>query len=431
MALGLIVLLLSVESSLQTSIIYDRSSAWWTAWLYKVGPLSAADFIILAVTGYTVLRIILKPQYVPWSSPYLKFALLYVLYLAIGLIYNLLVYANWKTFLYDVKATIYLFIPYLFLATTDKNVIRRMFNPAKVLLFVACGALVDFLIVTIWSHAEKPSYFGWINIPQLFPVSVSLIGLMFSKKLTYRVFFAVLLGVELLNVVNSVSLSSLFSLGITLVFCYLLRVRMSFGMRFSAIFFMIILINVFSVIMISNPFSWNLLNVKSAGLETRKIQLDNALLNAQENFPGLIGKGLGATWFVYIPIPSNDIFSVGTSTGATSEGAMSSPVQFVFNWVPPVLIHKWGLLGTTLLAFLLAYYFETLVKRLRRISAAGCNPAEQRYLFGLLIVTCVFLLENTTYVGLLRNSLVLSLMVFSLENSITQKLHCIMELNNG
>lgn len=38
---------------------------------------------------------------------------------------------------------------------------------------------------------------------------------------------------------------------------------------------------------------------------------------------------------------------------------------------------------------------------------------------------------NQELVGLLMNSLVLSLLVFSLENSVTQKLRYLVELNNG
>ena len=48
----LILLLLSVESSLQTSIALDRSLALWTVWLYKLGSLTIADIGIILISLY-------------------------------------------------------------------------------------------------------------------------------------------------------------------------------------------------------------------------------------------------------------------------------------------------------------------------------------------------------------------------------------------
>ena len=147
--ISLVILLLSVESSLQTSIALDRSLAWWTVWLYKIGPLTLADIDIILIALNVFIRrywIDLRKKVTFLFSPYLALCYLAMVYLLIGVLYNLFVFPNWKTFLYDVKAVIYLTIPYSFLHICNNEQLRQWFSYRNIVKLNNKKALVKFAI---------------------------------------------------------------------------------------------------------------------------------------------------------------------------------------------------------------------------------------------------------------------------------------------
>ncbi len=415
----ILLLITSVESSLQTSIIFNRSSAWWTVWLYKIDDtLSISDFIIIIVMLSVVFKLLKNNLKLP-SSPYLNICLFAILYLLIGLFYNLVVFTEWKYFLYDLKTIIYLTIPYLFLYFSKGNSVKKTLSYKNIFILYALASVIDFFIVSYFSQSDKPSYLGLSTPTTLLPFSVTLAGLIYIKEFKYRLMYLALIAIEMIISLNVLSLgafiNSIYIFGcITIIQFNLKKVR-----SYLLILSLILTVNIISVFLISNPFGNELLAVKSEGAVTRQIQLANALINSTENISGLIGKGLGSTWFERVPIPQSDIYSIGTS-GGDIDTALASPVKFIFNWVPPVLIHKWGILGTFGLSYFISAYLYSAVKFNKDESDKLSSPQKQ-WSSMLLLTSLIFIIENFTYVGQLRPSLITSLLAFYVEQSYNKK----------
>lgn len=416
LALLLVLLLLTVEMSLQTSIIWNRSGAW-TPWLYKVGIFSIADIIIIAVSVCVLVKLLLRP--VIAKSPYICLCLLACFYLCIGLIYNIGVFTLWKTYLYDVKVILYLLIPYLFLYSVNRKVyITGLFTPELIFIYAAVASLIDFIIVNVLGQAEYPKFLKFITIPSLIPLSVTIVGIIYSKKTRYRLLFLFLMFFEILNAVNRVSLGFIFQFMVIIFYIIILRLNMRFKARFVTLLAAVFIVNIGTVMLIYNPFNLSLLAQKKQGFMTRQIQMDNALENFWHNIPGFIGKGIGSTWFEYYKIPEVDIYSVGTSVGYIPEEAMSMPVKFVFNFVPPSLLHKWGVCGSILLVFWVTRYFHVLHQKIRQLSKTGVDEGQIRYFSAVLLISTLFALDSFVYIGVLKTSLITSLLAFYTENNI-------------
>jgi hypothetical protein len=412
---GFIVILITcVESSLQTAVIFDRSAAWWTVWLYKIGPLSVADEMIITVALYVGWKL-LKNNFQVNRSPYMKLCLFAFSYLLIGLLYNIFIFTNWKYFLYDFKALLYLTVPYLFLYFTDIKV-KKILSYRNIFILYAVGQIIDFGIVSLFGQADRPSFLGLSLPTTLLPFSVSLVGLLYTKDRAYKIWYSLLIMIELVVAINLIALSSLVNSMSIIIYMSIAKASFKKIGRYVAVLSIILLVNLLSIWSITNPFGNELLAAKSDGAVTRQIQLANALLNSTENIPGLIGKGLGSTWFEYIPIPQTDIFSIGTSGGEIDE-ALASPVKFIFNWIPPVLIHKWGILGTLFLIYFISMYLHSALKSNKINHQLGKISVGEKQGENILLMTSfIFIVENFTYIGLLRTSLITSLLAFYVEN---------------
>src|SRR2546422_1843105 len=128
----LLLLVATLDFTLQTSSVLEKTT-YWTPWLLKLGPISVSDIAIVLLATYTLFRFCQRPA-IP-NSPYVLLCSLLVLYLVIGIIYNLQVFSLWKTYLYDVKIVMYLIVPYffLFVIRARENIIR-VFTPKKIFI---------------------------------------------------------------------------------------------------------------------------------------------------------------------------------------------------------------------------------------------------------------------------------------------------------
>jgi hypothetical protein len=413
----LVFLLLTVEASLQPSIVWNRADAWWTPWLYKVGIFSIADIIIIAISAYVLLKLLLRPIIV--KSPYICLCLLACVYLCIGLIYNIGVFTLWKTYLFDIKVVLYLMVPYLFLCLVNQKIsITNLFTPKKLFIYAAIASLIDFAIVNIFGHSEYPKFLGFIAVPSLIPLGVTLIGVIYSKKLEHKIGFLLLMSFELLTAINRISLGFLLQFLLSIVYMIILRLNMRFRVKYAVLLSAVFFINFSIVMLIYYPLNISLLTQKKEGFTTRQIQMDNALENFWHNIPGFFGKGLGVTWFEYYKIPQADIYSVGTSVASTVEEAMRMPVKFIFNFVPPAVLHKWGILGSILLVFFITRYYYVLHQRIKQLSEAGIDENKIRYISAVLLISTLFILDTFLYIGVLKTSLITSLLAFYTENNI-------------
>lgn len=417
LALLLIILLLSIEASLQTSIVWDRSEAW-TPWLYKIGPFSIADFVIISISLVTVLMLLRRGRLV--RSCYLNICALAWGYLGIGILYNLFVFTWWKTVLYDLKVVLYLTMPYLFLQVVGVERIRRWLAPPIIFVYVALAGLGDLIIVHSFGQVEYPSFLGLPVIPPLVPLSLLIVGALLAPGWRYRLMFIALLAFEVFNTFNRLSLGLLFqgALALGLVGIFRIGKKQSPVLRASLILIWLVGTQIIYMLMLDNPFQWGWLSVKADGANTRHIQMENVLLNFNRNIPGFIGKGLGSTWFEIIPVPEDDIYSVGTSVGVTSKEAMAMPVKFIFNLYAAGVLYKWGILGIVLLIGLISYYYSSMSAQISRLRRAGLASSKARWLAVYLLVGTILIFENFTYIGILKTSLMTSLMAFYVEHQI-------------
>jgi hypothetical protein len=419
LALSLTLLLLTVESSLQTSIVWDRTTAW-TPWLYKIGPFSIADIVIVTVSLYVLFRLLLRPVII--KSSYVGLCLLALVYLCIGLIYNIGVFTLWKTYFYDTKVVLFLTVPYLFLMLSrNHETIIQWFSPKRIFIYCAIASIIDFSVVNIFGKSEYPSFLGYPAIPQIFPFSLIIVGIAFATKLKYRILFIILLAFELVNTVNRLSLGSLFNAGAIILYIMVLSVNVKFKARTALLVLSVLLVNVVAVLLITNPLNMAILAAKGEGATTREVQLENVLLSFNKNIPGVLGKGLGSTWFTYVPISDTDIYSVGTSVGSTSDEAMGSPVQFIFNWTPPSLLYKWGIIGSILLCCFIGIYVQWNTNKIKQLTRLGLSKMEGRYLYALLVISSIYIIENFTYIGQVKQSLITSVLAFCVTHRIQTK----------
>jgi hypothetical protein len=410
----LVLLLLTVESSLQTSVIWDRSTAW-TPWLYKVGPLSVADIIIVVVALYT-LGTVAAHRRLP-RSPYNWLCLLALVYLYLGWAYNVFVFTFWKTYLYDVKVVLYLAIPFFFITATAPDSVRRWFTAERIFVCSALAALIDFAVVNISGQIEYPSILGYTALPQLFPFEVLLVGLIYAGRLSQKTLFAVLLIIETLNAINRLSAGALFNAASTAVFITALAISARPQLRVALVTAGVLSVNLLAALLLTQPSGFGLIEQKELGILTRKAELANVADNFFDNIPGVLGKGLGSTWFERSLVPAEDIYAGGTSLGATPDEASDLPVRFIFHSTPASLLYKWGLLGGLLLCGLIALYFEHYAARARAlIASAGDNSAGARFSYAVLILSTIFVIENFTYIGLLKQSLITALLAANVHN---------------
>ena len=426
LALCLILLLVTLDYTLMASIVtFERSAGIWSPWLYKTGLLTLADIIILTITVVTMFNIIIRLSF-PWSN-YVAICLLVLVYLFIGLIQNLTIFTWWKGYLYDFKVFLCLTVPYLFLRMVPAGNILKWFSIPRLLMYGAIAGVVDTLV----AHALFESSLGisigypqYLNLPvvaPIFPLQVSAIGILFAHKLRYKMIFLSLFLFELVNHINKISLGYISTLVMltALLFAFYPRVRL-IG-RTGLILSGILAVECLFVLLISNPFQVALLAEKSAGAVARSIELENVLHSFGQNIPGFIGKGWGSSWFEYVRGPEGDIYSVGSSMGANIEEAMSLPVRFVFHWQPPAMLYKWGILGIVLLSFLIAKYYQDLSRQIRKLKDLGLNAIDARYLYAILIISCYFITADFLWNTSLRESVFVSLLVFSTEDEIRKR----------
>jgi len=84
----LVVLLISVDFSLQSSIAFDRASAVWTAWFYTIAGVRVADLLLVGLTVATGATVVLRWTSRPLRSYYLALPALGVMYLGVGAVYT-------------------------------------------------------------------------------------------------------------------------------------------------------------------------------------------------------------------------------------------------------------------------------------------------------------------------------------------------------
>lgn len=418
----LLVLLVTVDGSAQVSIMFDRGMAWWSPWLLKVGPLCLADLFLIFLTGYTLVRLMTDAR-ITWPvSRYSWILGLTLVYLALGVLYNLAVYTAWKPFLYDFKCFLYLAAPYLFLHVCAHEDFPDWFRPEWIFGLHTVSVLIDFGLVSLLGHSDLPSLTAFPGLPCLAMPAVTITGLFYAPSRRGRMAFLALLIVEAANAVNRVAGFYLAATLITPLYMGAVLVSRRLLIRYVAVLTLVVGYHALWIIMIVSPPHLPLVEAKADGVVTRAIQLQNLAINFNENIPGWIGKGLGSTWFEHVPVPAEDIYSVGTSLGESAAESLDQPVKFIFNTPAAAILYKWGVIGILLQVFLITLCYSYWESKLDRISQRRPDHPRLPMLRGALMIGFLIALDTVLFVGMLQLSLSISLLMFYVERQ-TQRIY--------
>ena len=162
------------EASLDTSQAIEKNNLY-SIYFYKLFGLSLADYLILTLFLFTF-----------FSDPIGKLKLgiiwpifyVYVFYIILGIFYNWFVAFEMKALLYDIKATLYLFVPYIALKNFFDDIV---INENHVYLFAFIYIIGSFYDAIYVNYFLSPEYSAIIGLPlvyEIMPLTV-LFGIAF------------------------------------------------------------------------------------------------------------------------------------------------------------------------------------------------------------------------------------------------------------
>jgi len=399
----LAILILSPETSLNTGLAIDKNSIH-SVYLYRVlGTVTVSDLMIIILFFFIFLNII-KIMRISLGviGPIL---IIYLVYYFIGLLYNIFVHYELKAYLYDIKAGLYLFVPYLILKIYFRKIEiteRLVFKIALLYLF---GIALDSILVFINGGSHYVNQLGIPLLLEIFPLSL-LIGasLLFSNKKS-KLLFRSLTVFEVFSSVNRVNLGAIFSGILAVGWAFLTKLKMSFRLYLVSIFILYYFINI--VVQNIIFFIPNLLSeIKADGWEVRRIEIYNFFENSIINFPIIIGKGLGTTWREVVQPTVMNVFSHGPFLG--------SDYNFIWHNTLGGTFYKFGLIGS----FLLILYLSTVASK---ILVTTKNTVNQGIGLFLSFSIPAFVMMNVTGIGVLKGALLSSLILFGIDRLLESK----------
>jgi hypothetical protein len=399
----IILVLLSVliffpETSLDTSRAIEKNSLY-SIYLYRIFGLALSDWTIIVLSLIIlVYTLITNKIYLGIIKPIL---IVYLFYLMLGLVFNLSVNYDLKAFLYDVKVSLYMFIPYLSLSIINYQV--KPYNKDiinRVLILLILGSILDAFYIYYMGGAEYTSILGMPLILQIAPIPL-LLGAFYYLKPRKASFG--LLSFEFLSSFNRVNLGSLFWGMTSSIWIFLLGLRVKFKSKV-----MIITVSYYSIVvvlplLIVFVFS-DLVGFKKGGMEIRRIEVANFIENSNNNIPIVIGKGLGSTWKEIIQPEFKDFYSQGSH--------LNSEYKFIWHNTLAGSFYKFGIFGS----LFLIVYLSTISVKLYRISRITKNNVGMFVAFSIP----AFVMINVNGPGVLKGALISSLLLYAADQMLNR-----------
>lgn len=391
--LVLALLLFSTDSPLQTSTVFSRDHySLWIARVYGLSIISWADLLIVGILITNIFRLIALAK----IPEFRWFFSILIFYLFLGGIQNLLDGGFLKPYLYDVKVVSCFAVGWL----AGVELVNKYKIDSKIIGFLVAtyffGTITDYAFTILRDGCEYPSLF--FKTPHImFPLELLVVGIFLpqSRSMKYSSFLA--LFVEIFFAINRLSFGYLLNALNSFLFVLVVRVK-----KLNPFFLVMISIIFISLInfQLLQYFSDKGEFVKADGVKTRIAQLDNILADGWNGIPLLVGKGLGSPWHVSSEMP-RDIYSTGMAMYEDIEKSANSDYQFVLNSHLGSLLHKWGLLGSALVAL----FCSKLLKFSSYIAKRDPQYAKRLEFYSVLI--SLFLINGLLYFGLLRYSLLI------------------------
>jgi hypothetical protein len=394
----LLLLLFFPETSLDTSLAINKNSIH-SIYLYKLAGLAISDWIIVFLTMLVITSFLQKQLLrVGIMGPIMT---VFIIYLCIGLMYNLIVVWDLKSYLYDVKVTLYLLVPYLSLSIFFKKIKICSTMVYKISFLLVMGVLLDAIYINIVGGYEYEKQINMPLILRIIPLEL-MIGMLFFLKVQkkYLVFGLVY---EYLSSWNRANLGSIFWGTLSFYWVFFIKLKMKFRSKVLLMTLSYYSIIIVIPLLIMFVFS-DLISIKKDGMEIRRVEVANFIENSQMNFPILIGKGLGATW--------NEVISPEVANVYSQGHLLESKNNFIWHNTLAGSFYKFGVIGSLFLIL----YLSFISVKLYKVSRVVKNDA------GVFIAYSIpaFVMLNVNGPGELKGALISSLLLFG-ANQILQQ----------
>jgi hypothetical protein len=319
----------------------------------------------------------------------------------LGLIFNMTVNYDLKSYLYDLKVSLYIFIPYLSLTVINykinyfDNIIVK-----KILVLIILGAVLDAVYISYKGGAEYSSAYGMPLILALAPLKL-LVGIFYYLNIK-KISFPIMIF-EILSTISRTNLGNLFWGMVATVWIFVLSLNLKFKSKVFFIvssYYLLIVVLPTSILLVFNE----LVPVKKTGVEIRKVEIANFIENSKHNFPIIIGKGLGTTWKKFEVSDKQNIYSEGH--------LINTEYKFIWHNTLAGTFYKFGIIGS----FFLIIYLSNITVRVYKISKLEQNN------FGMFVAFSIpaFVMLNINGPGILKGALLSSLLLYA-ANQILNK----------
>lgn len=394
-AFPVLLLLIFPETSIQTSYALEKKICH-TIYLCKgyLG-LGIADWIIvmMAIILMAVTFLNNERLYIYKTSTFCKITLVSIVYLIIGVAYNIFVQIDFFAYLYDFKVFLYFVVTYCWFKLFCKFQFFSK-NIIFIFLIIAIGSLWDYVYVHYFGKNERPNLISFMPVIQpLIEVHFLILLILCFKK--YRLWLSFILIFEILSIFNQASLGQMYNLVAAVLITFLYQHKFKENLLITILIFSFLLFYfVLPLIMYEIlPF---MTDIKESGLDIRKMKTLSAWDNYFMNFPVIIGKGLGATYFETITSNYSNVYSTGIHH---TEGS----VKFILH-SPLSIFYKFGLIGAFIMIFIL---IKTSVKLFKLPEFRNDNLAK-------FTSFCypVFILLALIAPGILKNAILAAIIIF-------------------
>lgn len=394
----ILLLLFFSETSLDTSLAIQKNTAY-SIYLYKLGGLSIADWIIVFISTLVIIFFFQKGFLrVGIISSIL---ILYIIYFVIGFMFNLTVVWDLKSYLYDAKVALYLFAPYFALSIFCKKIVITSDLVYKISFLLVMGILLDARLIYIFGGYEYEKQINMPLILRIVPIEL-LVGMLFFLNINKKYSFVALVY-EYLSSLNRASLGAIFygSLGYYWVIFIKLKMRFLSKVLLMTLSYYLVIIGLPLLVMFifSDLIGW-----KKSGMQIRQVEVINFIENSTMNFPILIGKGLGATWTEVVSTEFANQFSQGHLFGSQN--------NFIWHNTLAGSFYKFGVLGS----FFLIFYLSFISVKLYKVSTVVKNDV------GIFIAYSIpaFVMINVNGPGELKGALLSGLLLFGANQILNQ-----------
>jgi hypothetical protein len=399
----LFILLISPEHSIQTSLHLEKKSCH-TIYLCKTYlGLGVADWIMIIMSLILFFFIFLKKGiiFINKNSTFYKVTLVSILYLIIGAVYNIFVQYHLISYLYDFKIFLYFIVIYYWLQIFCKFKFSSK-HLIYIFLIMAIGSLWDYIYVINYGVVQRPNLISFMPVmmPMIDPSFVILLMVCFKQHRWWLSFFLIF---ELLSLFNQATLGGIY--GVCMAIMFILLYQRLFKEK---LLFTILILSYLFILVALPLFLYEILpyisDIKSSGLDIRKMKTLSLMDNFFINIPILIGKGLGSTYFETVTSSYTNIFSTGVNH---TEGN----VKFVMH-TPLALFYKFGLIGSMIMIFIL---LKTSIKLFLKHQFQKDNLA-----YFLSVCFPIFIMGSLISPGIIKNAILAAIFIFISDQKIVK-----------